>query len=170
MSEIQKLWTILQFKPNAHKLAERNLKQQGFVTFLPFEKVTKYNKQEFILAKRPLFPGYMFVAFKGENIKCNKINSTYGVSKVLTLNGKPYIIPESFMIKLISQCDQSGVLLPQKKLSKNDRVRIVSGPFNNFLATVEAVEKSQRVWVLIDLMGQATRTSVKTGDLKHTTL
>ena len=74
------------------------------------------------------------------------------------------------MIKLISQCDQSGVLLPQKKLSKNDRVRIVSGPFNNFLATVEAVEKSQRVWVLIDLMGQATRTSVKTGDLKHTTL
>ncbi|MDA9074623.1 transcriptional activator RfaH [Amylibacter sp.] len=170
MIKIPKLWTILLFKPNAHKLAERNLKQQGFVTFLPLEKVTKYNKKGFISVKRPLFPGYMFVAFKGEYIQWNKINSTYGVSKVLTLNGKPCLIPKPFMINIISQCDQSGVLLPQKKFSKDDRVHIVSGPFNNFLATVESIDKSQRVWVLIDLMGQVTRASVKAEKLKYATI
>ena len=40
-SEIIKSWAIVQFKPNAHKIAERNLKQQGMETFLPYENLTK---------------------------------------------------------------------------------------------------------------------------------
>ena len=38
MSKFSGLWSILQFKPNAHKLTERNFNQQKFKTFLPFEK------------------------------------------------------------------------------------------------------------------------------------
>jgi hypothetical protein len=60
MSEISKLWIILQFKPNGHRLAERNLIQNGYETFLPFEQVTKYRNRKLTLAYRPLFPGYMF--------------------------------------------------------------------------------------------------------------
>ena len=39
MSKFAGLWSVLQFKPNAYKLAEHNLNQQKFKTFLPFEKL-----------------------------------------------------------------------------------------------------------------------------------
>jgi transcriptional antiterminator RfaH len=69
----------------------------------------------------------------------------------------------------MARFDQTGVLLPQKHFTKNDSVRIVSGPFDNFLATVETIDENQRIWVLIDIMGQATRTLVKAEKLKYAT-
>ena len=167
MSKISKKWAILQFKPNAYKLAERNLNQQGFETFLPFEKVTKYKNKQFISTQRPLFPGYMFVAFERENTSWYKIKSTYGVSKFLTLNSEPYLVPITLITDIKARCNQAGVLLPQKQFSKGDSVRLVSSPFDNFLATVESIDQNQRVWVLINFMGQATRTLVKSEKLKY---
>ena len=166
MPKISKLWAILQFKPNAYKLAERNLNQQGFETFLPFEEVTKYKNEQFISTQRPLFPGYMFVAFERKNTPWFRIHSTYGVSKLLTLNSEPYLVPNTLITDIMARCNQAGVLLPQKQFSKDDSVCLVSGPFDNFLATVESIDENQRVWVLIDLMGQATRTLVKAEKLK----
>lgn len=167
MSEVLKSWTIVQFKPNAHKYAERNLNQQGFKTFLPFEKITKYKNQKFTFAKRPLFPGYMFVIFDKRNMDWHKINNTYGVSKVLTSNNMPYLLPDTFINKMVSQCNQSGVFFPNKNFSKGDLVQIISGPFDNFLATVESIDKNQRVWILIELMGQSTRALVKAEKLNY---
>ena len=167
MSEVLKSWTIVQFKPNAHKFAERNLNQQGFNTFLPFEKVIKYKNQKYTFVKRPLFPGYMFVTFDKRNMDWHKINNTYRVSKVLISNNMPYLLPDTFINKMVLQCNQSGVFLPNKNFSKGDLVRIISGPFDNFLATVESIDKNQRVWILIELMGQSTRALVKAEKLNY---
>jgi transcriptional antiterminator RfaH len=169
VSKISKLWTIVQFKPNAHKLAERNLNQQDFETFLPLEEVTKYKNKICISTKRPLFPGYMFVAFEKENESWHKINSTHGVSKLLTLNSEPYLVQNTLITAIMARCNQAGVLLPQKHFSKNDSVRLVSGPFDNFLATVVSMDKNQRVCVLIDFMGQASRMLIKAEKLKFAT-
>ncbi len=169
MSEIIKSWAIVQFKPNAHKLAVRNLKQQKFKTFLPLEEITKYKNGKFISTQRPLFPGYMFVASERENMDWYKINCTYGVSKLLTLNSEPYMISQTLINAIMARCNSVGVLFPQKQFLKDDRVCLTSGPFDNFLATVESVDKNQRVWVLIDLMGQETRALVKPEKLKYAT-
>jgi transcriptional antiterminator RfaH len=167
MLKVPKLWAILQFKPNAHKLAEHNLNQQGFKTFLPFEEVSKYKNQKLISTHRPLFPGYMFVAIERENMPWQKINNTYGVSKLLTLSEKPYIIDDHVVSGIMANCDQDGVLLLQKQFSKDDSVRIISGPFDDFFAKVVSVDKNQRIWVLINIMGQATRTLVEAKKLKY---
>lgn len=56
-------WFLAQLKPNSVKIAERNLKRQGFRTFLPVEEVTKRANSKFVTAVRPMFPGYIFVSF-----------------------------------------------------------------------------------------------------------
>jgi len=169
VSKFTKSWAIVQFKPNAHKLAERNLRQQRFETFLPFEEITKSKSGKFISIKRPLFPGYMFVACEKENIAWHKISCTYGVSKLLTFNHEPYLVSQALITAIMLRCNSAGVLLSQKQFSKDDRVLLVSGPFDNFVATVEAIDQNQRVWVLIDIMGQATRTLVQAEKLKYAT-
>jgi transcriptional antiterminator RfaH len=167
MSENSKKWGIVQFKPNAHKIAERNLKQQGMETFLPYENLTKYKNKQFISKPRPLFPGYMFVFLHNELASWHKVNHTYGVSKLLTLNNQPQLIPHKLIVSIISQCNKEGIFLPYKQFSEGDSVRLVSGPFDNFLATVDTIDEKHRIWVLLELMGQATRTLVNAENLKY---
>jgi len=167
MSEISKSWAIVQFKPNAHKLATHNLNQQNFETFLPSEKVSKYKNNKYTSILRPLFPGYMFVAIKKDQTPWSKIKSTFGVSKILTFNNQPYNISHELLSRIMSQCDSEGILLPPKKFVEGETVRIMSGAFNNFLATVDNIDKNKRIWVLIDLLGQETRASIKSEKLMH---
>ena len=56
------LWYIVQFKPNSHKIAVRNLQRQGFKTFLPMHEMTRRTAVKFQTVIRPLFAGYMFAA------------------------------------------------------------------------------------------------------------
>jgi len=85
-------WVVVKTKKNNEKKADVNLSNQGFKTFLPkyrFHKKT-LNKSKLIL--RPLFPGYIFV-YVNKNQPWNKINNTYGVSYILTNNGKLSFLP-----------------------------------------------------------------------------
>ena len=155
-----KSWFILQYKPNAHRLALRNLQRQGFETFLPMQEVTQKKSTKFVLDVRPLFPGYMFVAFELENAPWRKINSTMGVSRLVSFDGQPRALPPDLVSGLMLRCDASGKILPPVLPSAGDEVRVLNGPFANFIATVEALSSPERIGVLIDLMGRKVRTSV----------
>jgi transcriptional antiterminator RfaH len=61
-----KNWYLIQFKPNSHQIAARNLIRQGFEIFLPLQEITKRKDTKFTNVLRPLFPGYMFVSFAPE--------------------------------------------------------------------------------------------------------
>ena len=50
-----------------------------------------------------------------------------------------------------------------------DRVEVISGPFVNFVATVEKIDAQRRVWILMELMGQGTRVKVQPEQLKLST-
>jgi len=43
----------------------------------------------------------------------------------------------------------------------SDPVRLTSGAFAEFVATVEKISPGQRVWVLLDLMGRTARVAVQ---------
>ena len=154
---MKKEWFILQFKPNAHNLATKNLGRQGFETFLPLYNTTSRKASRFKNNAQPLFPGYMFVKFDSENTKWHTINNTYGVSRLVTFNSILKSIPTKAVNNLMKRCDLSGKLLPVKKLKKGDQVEVLTGPFTNFIATVETYETHQRIWVLMDLMGRKTK-------------
>ena len=161
-----KEWFILQFKPNSHHQAVKNLTRQGFETFLPLNESTSRKASRFINTAQPLFPGYMFVSFDRADIQWHKINSTYGVSRLVTFNSILKSIPTTFVTSLMIRYDLSGKLLPIEKLKKGDKVRVSKGPFADFIATVEKYETDQRIWILIDLMSRKTKTQTSVEDLQ----
>ena len=154
---MSKEWFILQFKPNSHHQASKNLNRQGFETFLPLHDTTSRKASRFITTNQPLFPGYMFITFDKAESKWHKINNTYGVSRLVTFNAILKPIPTTFVNNLMKRYESSGKLLPIKKLKKGDRVKVLKGPFANFIATVETYETDQRIWILMDLMGRKTK-------------
>ena len=130
---MSKKWFILQFKPNSHHQATKNLNQQGFETFLPLHDTTTRKLSRFINTSKPLFPGYMFIRFDKEESEWHKINNTYGVSRLITFNSILKSIPTKFIDNLMMRYDLSGKLLPIKKLKKGDQVRVLTGPLQILL-------------------------------------
>jgi transcriptional antiterminator RfaH len=159
-------WFVLQFKPNAHNQAKKNLNQQGFETFLPLHDTTTRKASRFINIAQPLFPGYMFITFDRAESKWHKINNTYGVSRLVTFNSILKSIPTIFIDNLMKRSDLSGKLLPMQKLKKGDQVKVLSGPFADFIATVETHETDQRIWILMDLMGRKAKMQTPLEDVQ----
>ena len=159
-------WHIVQFKRNSHKLAERNLIQQGFKTFLPLQSFTSKSQAKFLTNIRPLFPGDMFVSIDLGKEPWQKINSTLGVSRLICQDGIPMKVPEDIVSALISRCDSSGKLLPPESIASGDSVKILSGALGDFIATVETLDTERRIWVLMEIMGQVTRVQVALDQIK----
>ena len=163
---MSKEWFVIQFKPNSHHQATKNLTRQGFDTFLPLHDITLRKSSRFVSSNKPLFPGYMFVSFDKTETKWHKINNTYGVSRLITFNSILKSIPTTFVENLMKRYDLSGNLLPVEKLNKGDQVKILNGPFANFIATVEKYEDDQRIWILMDLMGRKSKIQATTDKLQ----
>lgn len=154
-------WFVVQIKPNSADKAERNLKQQGLKTFFPTLNVTTRHSKRFINKTIPLFPGYMFVAFNPLETIWSKINNTYGVSRILTFNGKPEEIPSDLILAITTKYDQNNKLLHADSLHAGEKIKIIQGPFSNFIATIDNVVANKRVWALIKFMGQNQRFQLK---------
>ena len=150
-------WYLIQFKPNSHRLAERNLQRQGFETFLPMQKITHRKVSRFVSDAKPFFPGYMFVNVNSDLAPCRTINSTIGVSSLVSLEGIPKPLPLQLISGLMLRCDASSTMFPLNSFSEGDHVQMLTGPFANFIATVETIDPKQRIWVLMEFMGQKTR-------------
>jgi transcriptional antiterminator RfaH len=51
-------------------------------------------------------------------------------------------------------------MVPLENFEAVQSMEMHSGPFANFIATVEQMASDARVWVLLDFMGKATRVQV----------
>ncbi|WP_127115776.1 transcription termination/antitermination protein NusG [Shimia sediminis] len=159
-------WFLAQVKPNAHNIAIRNLDRQGYQTFLPFHEVSVRRRGKATQAIKPLFPGYVFVSPTARVSRLDKINNTYGVSRLVSFGADAVEVPADLIKGLRDRCDSAGMLLPPKELVAGSTVEIVRGPFADFVATVEKVGDQQRVWVLLDVLGKSTRVSMRSDNLR----
>ena len=159
-------WFLAQYKPNSHRIAERNLARQGFRTFLPLQEETKRVRGKFETRLRPLFQGYLFVALDPRQGGWRAINSTYGITRLVSLGQEPTPVPLDLVSQLMLRCDASGKLLPPRLLKPGDQVTLTAGPFTDFVATIETIAPERRVWVLIEIMGGQTRVAVSAEHLR----
>jgi len=90
-------WFLAQFKPNSHRIANRNLLRQGFQTFLPVHEETRRTRGKFTTRMLPLFPGYLFVALDITTDGWRKVNSTYGITRIVSLGNNPTPVPRDFV-------------------------------------------------------------------------
>lgn len=162
----QTAWFLAQLKPNCAKIAERNLDRQGFETFLPIEDQTRQRNSRFVTTTSPVFPGYIFVALDAAQGLWRKVNSTYGITKLVSFGAEPARVPTSLVTALQDRCDTSGKLQAQQDLQPGDQVTVTQGPFANAIAQIESVAPDQRVWVLMEIMGRQARMAVRPEQLR----
>ena len=148
-------WFVAMLKPNALAIAQTHLDRQGFPNFAPMRLETRQRRNRHDTRPRPLFPGYIFVQFDPDSAAWRKINSTRGITRLVLNNPKhPRPLPWQFIAGMRSRCDESGVLEEIEEIAAGDRIRIIAGPFADFVSKVEHVDSDNRVRVLLSIMSQ----------------
>ena len=150
---LDKKWFIAQIKQNSYLTAIQNLERQGFETFLPQMDIIQKQKNKFLVKKVFVFPGYMFVCFDPQIITWTKINSTYGVSKILAFNDKPSEISSELIFELKIRYEIKSNSSQKERLQIGDHIKFHGGVFTDLIAKVESVDNKNRIWVLLEGMG-----------------
>lgn len=159
------VWYLAQLRPNGLKAAKINLERQSFKVFCPMHETLSGVKAR--SEKRPLFPGYLFISVAKESQSWQAINSTYGVSRLVSLdpNKGPNAVPQGFMSALIDRCDPDGVLCAQPGLEVGDKIEVLQGPFSKIVSTIEFIDSDERIWMLLDLFGRKTKVGLSANDV-----
>ncbi len=162
-------WRLVQIKPNCLHIAHRNLQRQGFRVFCPLEETTRRRAGRFVTIEAPLFPGYLFLGVNNDSAPMRVVNSTYGVSRIVSFSDDaPAEVPRAIIDGLMARCNENGLLKPIESLTPGDEVRITTGPFADFVGKVETISGEKRVWVLLDLLGGSTKVALQKKNVQKT--
>jgi transcriptional antiterminator RfaH len=158
----------VQTQVNSEEKARANLEQQGYNCFLPRYKKTISHARKKQLVLRPLFPRYLFVSLDLTVDRWRAIRSTVGVSTMIMNGDVPSHVTKGLIEGLIERCDEQGliVLATPASFAKGERVKIISGAFEETFGLVEGVSDKDRVTILINLLGRETRVSLKAQELE----
>ncbi|MCB0193934.1 MAG: hypothetical protein KDJ65_18430 [Anaerolineae bacterium] len=158
-------WYTLHTKPNAEYECASILQERGIHTYLP-EIKTAHSNQE----REPFFPCYLFSKIDFEAIGLSHIQWTPGLRRIVTFDEQPTPIPAE-VIELIQkklrefEATQQGLA---HSFKKGDTVKIKEGPFQDMLAVFDGPSTpSERVQVLLDILGNANRVQVDVCQLEE---
>jgi len=149
------LWFVAHTLPKSEWKAELHLGAQGFLTFQPQIRKTIRHARQLKTVRAPLFPRYLFVILDLERDRWLSVRSTVGVSSLFSnRDGRPVAVPIGIVESLIERTDDSLTRL-DNDLVKGQQVRILAGPFVDFIGTLDRLNAAGRVRVLLQLMGTA---------------
>jgi transcription elongation factor/antiterminator RfaH len=164
---VNERWFLAHTLPHCEAKAQFHLGAQGFPTFLPqFVKTIRHARQ-LRNVRAPLFPSYIFVILDPGRDRWLSIRSTVGVSSLVTCDSRPLPVPEGIVESLIERTDASNVTRLDVDLVEGQLVRILSGPFANFVGTLEKLSANDRVRVLLQLMGSEVPVSVQRSSISR---
>ena len=164
-------WYLVQCKPNAAQIAVRNLENQSFGTFLPLQEITKRKGKIFQRQIRTLFPGYLFVQIAPDQGPWRQVNSTRGVARLVRLGAEPSVVPNEIVEALMARCDKQSILRQKSETQPSqfhagNQAQVTQGPFSGFIATISDIGPNNRINILIEIMGQATKVEINAGALQ----
>lgn len=158
-------WYVVHtYSGHENKVAE-TLKQRAQTLHLT-DKILKVliPTQEKIQIKRgqrktvneKIFPGYMLVQLELTDDAWLAVRTTQGVTGFVGVGAKPKPLPRHEVEAIQKYMTQAA---PQYKaeFTEGEAVKIVDGPFNEFLGTVNAIDEAKgKVEVLVSIFGRET--------------
>jgi transcription termination/antitermination protein NusG len=103
-----------------------------------------------------IFPGYMLVQMELTDNAWLAVRTTQGVTGFVGVGPKPKPLPRHEVTAIQQYMTQAA---PQYKAeySEGEAVKIVDGPFNDFLGTVKSIDEGKgKVEVLVSIFGRET--------------
>jgi transcriptional antiterminator NusG len=146
-------------KASLEERVKKSSKAECFGEVLvPTETVAELVKGKRRTSQRKIFPGYILVKMELNDETWHIVKGTPKITGFAGHSTQPTPISDQEVEEVIAQIKE-GVSKPKPKVSfsAGDPVRVIDGPFINFVGTVEEVRPEKRkVRVLVSIFGRAT--------------
>jgi transcriptional antiterminator RfaH len=155
-------WYVVQSQPNAEQKAIAHLERQGFVTYLPRYLKRRRHARRVDIVAAPLFPRYLFVTVDLTLQRWRSIFSTVGVSRIICNGDVPTAISDKVVEILKAREDGGGFVRLDRRPNyrAGDKIRVLDGVFADCFGLYEGMKDSDRVAILLDLLGRKVRVIV----------
>jgi len=155
-------WYVAQTHPRAEEKAAKHLDRQGFRIYLPRFLKRRSHARRIETVAAPLFPRYLFVAIDPATQRWRAIQSTVGVTQLVCHGDVPAPVEDNIIAEMRSREDDRGfVRFDQRpKFKHGDTIRLLEGAFADCLGLFEGMRDSDRVAVLMDMLGRKVRVTV----------
>ncbi|WP_126455416.1 transcription/translation regulatory transformer protein RfaH [Sulfuriflexus mobilis] len=163
MTEIKansRSWYLVYTKPKQETVAQQQLEQQGYVTYLPMIMNVKRRNGRRRHVNEPFFPRYLFIHLDQSHDNWAPIRSTLGVSTLVRFGQMPTPISEEIIEAIRSRENPDGLQHVKDEISKGVNVRVLDGPMAGLEGVFVARTGEQRVMLLLELMGKTTRVQI----------
>ncbi|MBR1199519.1 transcriptional activator RfaH [Bradyrhizobium sp. AUGA SZCCT0158] len=156
-------WYVVQTRVNSETKAARNLIRQGFETYLPRYLKNRSHAGKIEKVAAPLFPRYLFVQINIATQRWRAVQSTFGVSHLVTNGPSPVPVAEQVLCMLRSREDQRGFVKLDRRpqFSVGEKVRVLAGAFADNLGLFDGLGDRDRIAILLDLLGRKVRVSIE---------
>lgn len=107
-------------------------------------------------SREKIFPGYLLVRMILDDDAWLLVRTTPGVTGFIGVGNKPTSIPKK-EVDAIKQFMEMKEPLYKSKFSVGEAIKIIDGPFTDFLGTIESTDEARgKVRVLVSIFGRET--------------
>ncbi|HZH93602.1 MAG TPA: transcription termination/antitermination protein NusG [Tissierellaceae bacterium] len=142
-------------KANLEKMVEnRGMKDDIFEVAVPTEEYIDNKSGKKKLKERKMFPGYVLVKMIINDESWYLVRNTRGVTGFVGPSSKPVPLSDKEVRALGVQ---DKMVLPAVDFKVKDPVKVVAGPFENFIGSIDSINMEKRkVKVFVSMFGRET--------------
>ena len=138
------------------KTEKKGLNEQITRILIPTERVIELRGGKKRESDKKFYPGYILVEMELNDETWHLIRSTPRVTGFVG-GTKPVALSEEEISVILQQIEKGPVPQVKTQFQKGDSVRIIDGPFTNFIGSVEDVDMDHgRLNVMVSIFGRQT--------------
>lgn len=144
-------------KANLEKRVESmNVGDKIFRILVPMEDEIEIKNGKRKIAKRKVFPGYVLVEMAMTDDSWYVVRNTPGVTGFVGTGSKPIPLQETEIKKILKHMGMEEAK-PKVAFQVGESVKVISGPFQNFIGMIEEVFPDKgKIKVLVAMFGRET--------------
>jgi transcriptional antiterminator RfaH len=157
-------WAVAQLQTQREAFALSMLARADFQVYAPrlreWRTVHGGRQRQY---ERPLFPGYAFLLIQ---LQWHAARWCPGVVRLVMDGLHPARVPATVIDEIRARELNGAIELPRRLPKAGERVKILSGPFHGRLAIYVGMSAHERVAVLLQILGAATRVTLASTDIQ----
>lgn len=150
-------WYLAYTKPRQEAIAQTNLEQQAFDTYLPLYKKFKKTEQGPVALFEPMFPRYILFRPSKPDQSISAVRSTKGIATIVRFGFEPAQLHDDLVQRIhqLEQDRQQATLQELSNLKVGQTVRLKHNALGGVEGLIQSVS-SKRVAVLLEILGRPT--------------
>lgn len=152
-SAVEKSWFALYTKPRSEFKAAEQINSVGVDYYLPtITKVKQWSDRKKKITE-PVIRGYIFI-FADEKERLASLEQ-HAVVRCVFEAGRPAKIPAWQMENLMKMLNTNSEFFVHEGVTKGTKVRMIDGPFEGVIGTVQEFDEGKSIAVSIDLLNRS---------------